>query len=340
MFKRLLFLGIAFTIMSCEKESLTETTSNSNLTQSSILTGLLQRIAQNPTAFDNVLDGCSGFSVQLPVTVTVNGTTVTVASESDFQTIQNLKNASPNDSDEVIFTYPIQLRLKNHQLVSVSSYIQFEDFYEDYSTDDLMEIRCVNMQFPITINTYNTSNQQTQAYTLTNNVSLYQYLASLTSSFQYSLTYPITVTDANNNPQTITSNIGFETFIDANLTQCDVPVGNTPLSFTTLLTDNIWYVSSYIDDDGDDETDDFEEYTFDFLSNFDIQVFEGSLFANGSWNYYTASGNTQKLNLNFSNSILLDLDQDWTIVEYSTAVIRLRYIDSDNDVEYLVLRKL
>ena len=76
-----------------------------------------------------------------------------------------------------------------------------------------------------------------------------------------------------------------------------------------------------------------------FLSNFDIQVFEGSLFANGSWNYYT-TGNTQKLNLNFSNADLLDLDQDWTIVEYTNGVIRLRYIDSDNDVEYLVLPKL
>lgn len=339
MFKKLLFFGIVLTMMSCEKESLTETTSNSNLTQSSLLTGLLKRIAQNPSAFDNVLDGCSGFSVVLPVTVTVNGSTITVASESDFQTVQNIKNAYPNDTDEVFFTYPIQLRLKNHQLVTVTSYNQFEDLYEDYSSDDLTEIRCVNMQFPITINTYNTSSQQTQAYTLTNDVSLYQFLTSLTANLQYSLSYPLTVIDANNNPQAITSNVGFESVIDANLSQCDVPVGNTPLSFTTLLTDNIWYVSSYIDDDGSDDTDDFEDYTFDFLSNFDIQVFEGSLFANGSWNYYT-TGNTQKLNLNFSNSNLQDLDQDWTIVEYTNGVIRLRYIDSDNDVEYLVLRKL
>ena len=72
------FLSILF--FSCQKEEnevIQDPTQNLNKT--SPLVNLLSRVSQNATSQDNVLDNSSCFSVQLPVTVIVNGDNVVVA---------------------------------------------------------------------------------------------------------------------------------------------------------------------------------------------------------------------------------------------------------------------
>jgi hypothetical protein len=76
-----------FSFGSCQKEeeTIVQDTSES-FVFGSPMADLLLRVSQNPTAIDNILDNTSCFSVQLPVTVIVNGQQILVSNQADYQT--------------------------------------------------------------------------------------------------------------------------------------------------------------------------------------------------------------------------------------------------------------
>ena len=113
--RSILIISILF-FGSCQKEEETvvqDTTQS--FERSAPIAGLLIRTSQNPTSLDNVLDSSSCFSVQLPVTVIVNGNQITVADASDYQLVQDAIDAYSNDDDLVNFVYPITIRFQNFQ---------------------------------------------------------------------------------------------------------------------------------------------------------------------------------------------------------------------------------
>lgn len=336
----LFFLSLLF--ISCQEEKTsTEDTSRNTLNKSSILTGLVSRIVQNPTAKDDVMDDNSHFSIVLPVSVEVNNQNITVTETNNgLQQINYVKSMSSWDDDEVSFQFPITVKFRNYQTQTIVNQSEYDQLVTSLGPCNFLdEIECVELQYPVVVTTYNLNNQEAESFTLTNNAAMYAFINNLGDSDVFNFSYPLSIQDSNQATITIQSDAQFNQVIESNIGQCDPPVGYTPVSFQTILTQGSWYVSSYIDDDGDNETDDFEEYTFEFYSNNDLTVFKNSFFANGSWSY-TVNGGIEKLNLNFNDSNFSDLDQDWIILEYTTTTIRLKHIDSDNDVEYLILSKV
>lgn len=322
-----LILALSFLLTNCQKEEEEIITPPSatpeNIIAGSPLAKLISRTAQNPTECDNVLDNCSGFSIQLPATVTVNGNQVVVASKEDYQTVQNIKdNVSGNDI--VYFSYPITVVFKNFSTQNISNYAEFHDLVQNCGSDDgLNEIDCITLNYPIVINTYNANNQVANTLTFQNNTQLYSFITGLNSMTIAAIVYPISGVNSNGDTVVINSNGELENFIDSSIDDCDDSGVINP-SFTSVLTTGNWYVS-YFNEDGEIQTDDFGLFHFTFFGNGSIEVTKNSLTTLGSWTTYI-DGGYNKIELDFVNPDLDELAEDWIILEYTTTVIRLKHV--------------
>ena len=334
----LLILTLSLALTQCQKEEseiIDETRPPENILPGSPLTRLLLRTSQNPTSLDNVLDDSSCFSVQLPVTVVVNGVTITVSSESDYQAVQNAKNL-PGD-DVVNFTYPITIRYENFSTQIVSTQSQLNQLVDDCDDDGFNEIDCIFINYPIVVNFFNTSNQVANSITIQNNAQLFTYISSLTPNVLSAIVYPISVTNSMSTVIVISNNNQLEDFIEDSIDDCDDPSTPTP-AFVSVLTSGTWRVTYYFDDD-DDETSDYLGYNFTFNPNLSTLVEKNSVTSSGTWSNYMDSGDN-KLDLLFSDDNLDELEEDWKILEYTSTVIRLRDVSGgDGSVSYLNFTK-
>lgn len=335
----IILILIAILSFSCQKEEEeiinNNNTTQGNLTLSSSLTNLFSRVAQNPTSKDNVLDNTSCFSVQLPVTVVVNGTTLVVTDSNDFDEVEDIKELYNTDDDIVHFTYPITIKYRNYQSKTITSETQFNQILSTCPTDDgFNEIECANFNYPIILNTYNSSNQYANSVTINNDAAMVTFVANLQSNVFYAVNYPISVVNSSSQTITITNNSQLEDLIQEAIAVCSNTSSST--SFIDILTNGTWHVS-YCEYDNLDKTSYYSLYNFTFYSNGTIHVVKNTINSYGTWSSYLDGGHT-KLDLNFDDSSLHEIQEDWKLNEYTATEIRLKKGDSSNS-DYLYFQK-
>lgn len=339
-----LFLGLlTLLFFSCQKEEnevITDTTQN--LVNTSPLTSLISRVSQNATSNDNVLDGSSCFSVQLPVTVIVNGEEVVVATEADYQTVQDAIDAFSNDDDIVNFVYPITIQYQNFSTQVLNNADALDDVLDECGEDDdFDEIDCITLNFPIVINVYNSNNELANTITITNNAQLYNFLENLEDNEYVAINYPISLVNSNGNTVVITSNNQLEDVIEESIDDCDDDSGNGgggSSDFSEVISSGTWFIS-YFAEDNDNETSNFNGYNFTFSSSGIVTAIKTTTTVNGSWSNYMDSGDS-KLDLSFNGSTLDQIEEDWEITEYSSTIIKLKHVSGGNGgTDYLYFTK-
>jgi hypothetical protein len=321
-----------FLLISCQEEENTiiqDTTQNLN--SSSPLTKFMIRVSQNNTSVDNVLDGTSVFRVKLPVSILLNDTNLTLNDVSDYQTVEDLKNASVLDNDIVNYQFPITVSLRNFQEILVNSSTQLTQLILQY--EDISDINCVSIIFPIVINLYDSSNQIADTVTLNNESQLVNFLLNLNPAVFYNVSYPISILNPANQTIVINSNQALSDEIEGAIGQCGTNSGSNN-DFVTVLTSGTWRVSYYFDDE--DETDDFNGYVITFSSNNTIQVVKNSTSYTGNWSFYEDDG-VDVFDIQFNDPLLNELSDDWELLEFSSTLIQLK---DDNGDEYLNFSKL
>jgi hypothetical protein len=302
------------------------------LTNTSPLSSLLLRVSQNPTSNDNVVDNSSCFSIQLPVTVIVNSQQIIVSEEADYQIVQDAIEAFSNDDDIVNFVYPITIKFQNFQTQVLQNANDLDDVLDNCGEDDdFDEIDCVSINYPIVINVYDSNNQLANTITLTSNSGLFNFFDILDDNIYVAIVYPITVTNSAGQNVSINSNTELESFFDDSIDDCEDTSGNPNPPFTNVLNNGSWHVSYFFDDE--DETTDYNGYDFTFFANNTIEVIKNSISSNGSWSTYVDSG-LNKIELDFDNSNLEELEKDWIIIEYTETIIRLKHSSGGNGGTY------
>ena len=100
---------IAFT--SCRSEDFIDTTINGEevLNANSAVASLIQRTSLNDGSTDNIIDNTNCFTIQLPVTIQVNGLDIFVDSMEDFETIEAIFDEFDDDDDELQIEFPITI---------------------------------------------------------------------------------------------------------------------------------------------------------------------------------------------------------------------------------------
>lgn len=115
------FALLAFT--SCQNEviEITEPNSEETFQVDSNLATLISDASINDGSSDNIIDGANEFSVNLPITVTVNGIQITVNSEDDFDAIEEALDEYEDDDNELQINFPITVTLRDHTEVVVNN---------------------------------------------------------------------------------------------------------------------------------------------------------------------------------------------------------------------------
>ena len=71
----------------------------------------MSNVVINDGSSDNIIDNANCLSVQLPVTVTVNGIEITINDDDGYQDIEDIIDLFDDDIDSIIISYPNHPRL-------------------------------------------------------------------------------------------------------------------------------------------------------------------------------------------------------------------------------------
>ncbi|KPQ13670.1 MAG: hypothetical protein HLUCCX10_12390 [Algoriphagus marincola HL-49] len=122
--------------------------------------------------------------------------------------------------------------------------------------------------------------------------------------------------------------------LDGNSSSSTSDIGEEQLRNDLIITSGLRIVQ-YIDD-GEDETDDFDDFLFRFSTDGNVTATRGNEVVEGSYRVFRDDGQTE-LELDFpSNSILDDLDDDWYFRGKANNRLTFEDDDDDNDFERLV----
>ena len=340
---KIYLLGFSiFFFVSCQKESveIIQDDTTQNITATSNLGSLVARVAQNPTSKDNVLDNSNCFSVKLPVTVIVNGQQIVVATEANYQTVQNAINAFNNDDDLVNFVYPITIKYQNFETKVIENASKLNQAMEQCGddNDDLDEIDCVKINYPISFKIYNANNQIASVTTINSNAELFNFLKNLPNNILIALNFPISVTNPNGQVVSINNNAQLVEIIENAVTICHSNNGGPGnLNLIAVLTSGTWRVT-LLSDNNFDNTAFYNGYNFTFNTDRSSKAVKDATMIEGSWAAYTDSGQN-KLTLSFDGATLDQLENDWKVLEYTSTYIRLKHGDGSASSDYLKLSK-
>ncbi len=330
-------------ISSCQKEEVVilENQNNfENLNPNSVLSNLILRIAQNPTSQDNIVDGSSCFNVQLPVTVIVNNQQIIVTEQADYQIVLTALNAFSNDDDLVNFNYPITIKFKNFTTQTLSNKNQLDNVLDDCDKDDnLDEIDCLLVNYPISVSIYNPNNQVANSITIQSNSQLFNFIKNLSNTTVAAINYPISIVNSNGNTIIINSNIELETAIKSSEKDCDddnIGSNGNP-TFTSILSSGTWRITYFFDNE--DETSNYSGYNLTFNSNGTSVAIKNALNINGNWSSFIDSGKLQLL-LAFDGLTLNEIEEDWQVKEFNATTIKLKHTSGGNGGnDFLTLTK-
>lgn len=337
---RYIIFGFIFlSFGSCQKEEKTIIREDTqSFVKNSPLAGLLSRMSQNPTSADNIIDNSSLVAVQLPVTVVVNGNTITVTTSSDYQLIQNAIDAHSNDDDIVHCVFPMVIEYQNYSSQVVNSYAELHEAIEACGEDDYFdEIDCATLVYPITVNIYDSNNQVANSVAITTNLTMFNFLANLNSSTYVAISYPISAVNSTSQTIVLNSNSELMDFIEDAIDDCNYSGGGggQPV-LSQLLASGSWFIF-YCYYEGHNETNYYQGYKFTFNSNGSIIAQKNSTTINGHWDIHDEGG-YQRLDLNFDGPDLDDIETNWRVIEYNDNTIKLKE-ESGNGSDYLTFTK-
>jgi hypothetical protein len=333
------YLSIAaflFLLFSCQSEA-DEQTNNAQGTITSVspLTTYLQRVAMVKTVQDNVIDGSSYCTIKLPYTVTVNNEQIAVNTTADYQKVIDNINANANDDDIVKIDFPVTMVYYNYIEKAIPNQADFDyliDYWNLYP-DLLSKINGLKINYPITINIYNSANQVASSQSIISDQAFFNFIKNLNESQYISLRYPISIADYNDQAKSITNNLEFENAIKYAIDYC--PENNiVTLDFTETITNGSWEIPYFFDDSV--KTSNYSGYSFVFKNDQTVVASNGSVTETGQWESTVLYG-VRKLKLNFSTELLGKLNFNWELFEFNNSQIRLR--DVGTTTNYLYFQK-
>lgn len=328
-----LSIAVFLLLLSCQHE-IDEQVSHTQetITAVSPLTGYLQRVAMVKTVQDNVIDKSSYCTIKPPYTVTVNNTNIAINSEADYQKVVDNINANNNDNDIVKIEFPVTMVYYNYNEKLIPNEADFNSLidYWNLYPDLLSKINGLNINYPISINIYNSANQIGSSVSIESDYAFYTFIKKLSDSQYISLNYPISIVDYNNQTKSITSNLDFENAIKYAIDYC--PENNiVSLDFVTTITKGSWVIPYFFDDS--EKTSSYSDYSFVFKSDKSVVATKGGISEMGQWESKVQNGVTE-LKISFNSDILSELNDNWKLFEFNNSHIRLRDVSSSTSYLY------
>jgi hypothetical protein len=288
---------VGFLFFSCQQEEsvLIDETDDETITGNSVLGKMLVSASQNNGGIDDLVDGSSCFSLQLPVTVHVNSQILVVQSIFDLQTIQLIFNQSQNDEDTIEMVFPIEIMYEDYSVDIIHTLTEMESLQVNCPNfiDDTYS--CVEFLYPISCFTYNALSEETGLVIMNNDVAWFEYLTYLSDDTFIAIDYDMTIL-MNNEVITVTNN---QELLDAfTQTDCQITASEIHPEVDVLrnaMKNATWHVSQFLND-GVDETSNYLGYNFDFRDSITVYAYGGGGVVYGIW---VVTYQNDQLNLEF-----------------------------------------
>nr|WP_315150710.1 hypothetical protein [uncultured Flavobacterium sp.] len=334
--KKYVSIAIFFFLLSCQSEIVEQDdNTQGTVTNVSPLTTYLQRVAMVKTVQDNIIDKSTYCTIKLPYTVTVNNVNIALNTVADYQKVVDNINANAWDNDIVKIDFPVTMVYYNYYEKVIPDEADFNSLidYWNLYPDLLSKINGLNINYPITINVYNSTNQIASSVSIVSDQAFFYFIKNLNASEYISLKYPISITDYNYQTKSITKNSDFENAIKYAIDYC--PENNIlSLDFTETITNGSWVIPYFFDDS--EKTSSYSGYSFVFKSDESVVASKGAITETGQWESEMQNG-VRKLKITFSSDLLSKLNTNWELFEFNNSQIRLR--DVSNSTNYLYFEK-
>jgi len=268
-----------FTSCQSEEDVLIDENGNTNSANSETADLLVRNTAADGSD-DDMLDGLSCASVIFPVVAEINGQEVTLVNESSLSLVAELFAEFTNDADTVRFQFPIQVQLSNYSQVTIANQQELDALKEacdnaDETRDDA--ITCLDINFPVSMFTFDANAQQTGSVVLTSEKDTYAFINGLEDNQFFSVQYPITLTSENSGSITINSDAELATELQSCEASDDMDeeaaaeASTLKKELETILTDTSFKLESGVKA-GSDFTTDFANYTFMFANDGQLEI--------------------------------------------------------------------
>jgi hypothetical protein len=317
---------------SCQSEESNEIGTNPNANSSTSPTAAnYERVAMNDGSNDDFLDGNACTELLFPFSATVNGQSVTLVSSLDFETVLNIMGEFNDDSDAVVFNFPLRVRTSNYTEATINSQSEFDALQQECESAEAQgrdAISCVNIQFPITMLTYDVSLEQTGSVVLQSEKQLYTFMTDLQGNQLFSVNYPISATLKNGTTVQLNSDAEFQDAISdcLDFEEEEDEAAQTAVEVEAILSGAAFKVESFVSA-GVDTANDYANWSIEFTNDLKV-VAKNTVNATlgeveGT---YTVSSETEAfVNINFaSNTAVSALGNEWVVDTYSDTLISLK----------------
>ncbi|MGS2725363.1 hypothetical protein ACU8DI_02050 [Psychroserpens sp. BH13MA-6] len=322
----LLLLSVIFTLTSCRTEDdlAIDPPVEETIEANSAVANLMSRTASNDGSDDNIIDNASCLSVQLPVTVTVNGIELTINDEDGYEDIEDIIDLFEDDVDSIVISYPITIILTDYSTVIVNSDSELaaltSNCVGENENDD--DIECIDFQYPITASIFNENNDLISTITINNDNDMYDFIEDLDEFAAVTINFPLSVIFADGTTQIINSIQELANAIEMADDTCDEDDDNdfddddcencTTNDLEMVFADcSEWWVDK-LERNDDDLEDNYVGYAFVFNNDGTILVTQGANTYNGTW---VASGTGNNISVVINVTGLADFNDNWNLHE-------------------------
>lgn len=342
-------LMLALSLTSCRTESteFIQEPADETLQPGSQTAILMQQMSLNDGSVDNIIYPANCFNFQLPVTVVVNGTEITINTYDDLDDIEDLFEG--DDDDDVVIQFPVTIILADFTEIIINSYDELDDFDDDCNDENEIDddIECLDFVYPITASLFNTVTESINTITIENDQQMHNFIDDLddddfdnvivTINFPISLfIYDGSQININNFNELVSAinTYGDECDEDDDYDfddDCDNCTSNQVDDILTACSD--WRVDE-LERDDDDLEDLYSDFVFNFLTNGTLEVQSSDDTFTGTWST-SGSGNSITLTINIPD--LPDFNADWNVheieIEFNETKIDLEFGDDEFELK-------
>lgn len=342
-----LITGIAmmgiFSLTSCQSEVDDVQGDNPNTnTANSTTANNLKQVSMYDGSSDDFIDGSSCSSIVFPFDAKVNGVQIKFLSQLSYAQAVTILGASNNDTDSVVLQFPITIKMSDYTEVTVNSQSEYNAIVATCSQAENSgnaAVNALNIKFPITILTFDSSLQQTGSVVITTEKQLFTYVSSMNSSEYFSIKYPINVTLTGESAQQVNSDAEFKATVNAALdieSKIDVAIENKK-KLETILVNGTFKVNSFVNA-GVDSANNYLNTTIDFANDWKVKsmstlttVATGTYSVTSDVNVFLQFGFTGNTNFSLFNNT-------WKVTSFTASTITLQ--SKTNSAVTLVLKQI
>ncbi len=323
-----LFALLSFTACQDEATEVDNPNEQETIVPNSTLANLISNTSANFGTADNILDGSSCFSVELPVTIIVSDITIVIATEADLEQLEDLFADLNDDDDFLDFVFPITIIFSDYTELVIENENQLEDFITDCEVEDDF-IECVDFVFPISFSIFNSEFVIIETVVIENDEALYMFFDDLEdndNALIVSLNYPVTLEYADGETLEVNSNEELSEAIEMAEEYCDDEEEDDCVEeeIVELLVECPWEVFLYTNDD-------IENIDGPYIFNFNE---DGSMVIEGINDPYTTTWELTEtdngLELNIGTFYYYEAQfGNWLVVQCDDDEIKLEHLTVD-----------